>query len=72
MTIFFVRSPAFDQVHFAERRVAGSDVMVKACCIQAQSLADRLFSWAVTHFSRKMIWWRLLGLCRGDKHPPRR
>ena len=39
MATFFISSPAFDEVHLAEHRVARADVLIEACSVEGQSLA---------------------------------
>src|SRR5438105_4907791 len=39
MATFFISSPAFDEVHLAEHRVARADVLIEACSVEGQTLA---------------------------------
>ena len=39
MATFFISSPAFDEVHLAEHRVARADVLIEACSVESQTLA---------------------------------
>jgi hypothetical protein len=44
MATFFIGWPAFDQIHFAEHRMAGTDFLIEASSIESESLVYRLFA----------------------------